>query len=50
MNPAIKVLFISALDAVDEILTILPDVRPKDIIKKPVQREHFLTVVKTALN
>ena len=49
MNIAIKVLFVSALDAIDEILSVLPDVKAKDIIRKPVQREYFVNAIKRAL-
>jgi hypothetical protein len=42
-------LFVSALDAIDEILSILPDVDSKNIIRKPVKREHFVTAVDGAL-
>jgi CheY-like chemotaxis protein len=49
INTAIKVLFVSALDAIDEILSILPDVDSKNIIRKPVKREHFITAVDRAL-
>jgi CheY-like chemotaxis protein len=49
INTAVKVLFVSALDAIDEILSVLPDVEPKDIIRKPVQRELFVNAIKRAL-
>ena len=49
MDIAIKILFVSALDAIDEILSVLPDVKPKDIIRKPVQREYFVSAIKRAL-
>ena len=49
MNMSIKVLFVSALDAAAEIVSILPDVKQKDIIRKPVDQEHFVNAVKTAL-
>jgi two-component system, OmpR family, response regulator ChvI len=49
MNTAIKVLFVSALDAIDEILSVLPNIDPKDIIRKPVQREHFVSAIKRSL-
>jgi CheY-like chemotaxis protein/class 3 adenylate cyclase len=49
MNIAIKVLFVSALDAIDEILSVLPDIEPKNVIRKPVQRDHFVSAVKRAL-
>jgi two-component system, OmpR family, response regulator ChvI len=49
MNIGIKVLFVSALDAIDEILSVLPDVKPKNIIRKPVQRKDFVSAIKRAL-
>jgi two-component system, OmpR family, response regulator ChvI len=49
MNMSIKVLFVSALDAAAEIVSVLPDVRHSDIIRKPVDQEHFVDAVKTAL-
>jgi two-component system response regulator ChvI len=49
MNMSIKVLFLSALDAAAEIVSILPDVRQGDIIRKPIDQEHFVNAVKTAL-
>ena len=49
MNIAIKVLFVSALDAIDEILSVLPEVKPKNIIRKPVQRKDFVSAIKRAL-
>ena len=51
MNPNIKVLFVSALDAAEEMVSILPGVKLNDdvIIKKPVNQEQFLYKVKKAL-
>jgi two-component system, OmpR family, response regulator ChvI len=49
MNMSIKVLFVSALDAAAEIISILPDVKQSDIIRKPVDQEHFVSAVNTAL-
>ena len=48
-NPATKVIFISALDAADELVTVLPGVRAKDVIRKPVELEAFLGIVKSAI-
>ena len=42
MNPDIKVLFLSALDAVEELLSIFPDLSPKEILKKPIDFNEFL--------
>lgn len=46
----IKVLFISALDAAEEIVSILPGVGLRDIIQKPVDREHFVNKIKATFN
>jgi two-component system, OmpR family, response regulator ChvI len=49
MNPEIKVLFISALDAMDELLSIFPDIKPSEIIRKPVEPKALLSKIKTIL-
>jgi CheY-like chemotaxis protein len=49
MNPNIKVLFVSALDAAKEMVSILPGVKLDDVIQKPVNQEHFTNYVKAAL-
>lgn len=49
MNPACKVVFVSALDAAEELLSILPGVSPQDIIRKPVGKERFIRAVRAAL-
>jgi CheY-like chemotaxis protein len=48
MNPDIKVLFVSALDAAMEMVSILPGMKFEDIIQKPVNQEHFVNKVKAA--
>ena len=51
INRNIKILFVSALDAVPELISILPDVKTtNDIIKKPVALDDFISAVKTVLN
>ena len=42
MNPDIKVLFLSALDAVEELLSIFPDIHHNKIVKKPIDYNEFL--------
>ena len=42
MNPDIKVLFLSALDAVEELLSIFSDLNPSEIIKKPIDRNEII--------
>jgi len=49
MNPTIKVLFVSALDAAQEMMSILPGVKLDDVVQKPVSQEQLLYKVKTAL-
>ncbi|HYV52288.1 MAG TPA: response regulator [Candidatus Eisenbacteria bacterium] len=50
VNRNIKILFVSALDAVQELVSILPDVKTtNDIIKKPVALDDFIMAVKTVL-
>ena len=47
----IKIIFLSALDAAEELLSILPGVKNKDtFIRKPVDLRMFLSAVKTMLN
>lgn len=49
INPKIKILFVSALDAAQEMISILPGIGFDDVIRKPVDIEQFLFKVKTAL-
>ena len=42
MNPDIKVFFLSALDAIEEILSIFPDLTPNEIVKKPIDFNQIL--------
>ena len=45
MNPNIKVLFVSALDAPREMVSILPGVKLDDVIQKPVNQQDFTNYV-----
>ncbi|MFY9794423.1 MAG: response regulator, partial [Candidatus Nitrosopolaris sp.] len=50
INRNTKILFVSALDAVPELISILPDVKTtNDIIKKPVALDDFISAVNIAL-
>jgi two-component system response regulator ChvI len=50
INRNIKILFVSALDAIPELISILPDVKTTDdIIKKPVELDDFVNAVKISL-
>jgi CheY-like chemotaxis protein len=46
INKNLKVLFISALDAADEILSMFPEINSRNIIRKPVSQSHFVNKVK----
>jgi two-component system, OmpR family, response regulator ChvI len=51
INMTIKILFVSALDAADELLSILPDVNVDyDVIRKPVNREDFVNKIRAVLS
>ncbi len=49
MNPDIKVLFLSALDAVDELLSIFPEIKSSEIIRKPIEPADLLSKVNSIL-
>jgi CheY-like chemotaxis protein len=49
INPACRAIFVSALDAATEVVSILPGTKPQNIIRKPVSKEQFVNAVKTAL-
>jgi CheY-like chemotaxis protein len=50
INPECKAIFVSCLDAAKEVVSILPETRPEDIIQKPVTKQQFVSAVKRALN
>jgi CheY-like chemotaxis protein len=45
-----KFLFVSALEYAEEFISILPGVKPNDILKKPIQRENLVEKVKEIIN
>jgi CheY-like chemotaxis protein len=49
ISPNIQVLFVSALDAAQEMVSILPDVKLDDIVRKPIDNEQFRRKVKMTL-
>jgi CheY-like chemotaxis protein len=49
INPDVKILFISALDAVEELVSVFPDIKSTDFIRKPVTRKHLLSIIKSTL-
>jgi CheY-like chemotaxis protein len=46
----IKFLFVSALEHAEEFISILPGVKPNDILKKPIQSENLVEKVKEIIN
>jgi CheY-like chemotaxis protein len=50
INKDLRVLFISALDAAEELTSILPGMHINDIIRKPIRKDQFIGKVNTLLN
>ena len=50
INPTIKILFVTALDILDELLSILPGVSKDQIMRKPVDKTIFTNTVKKLLD
>ncbi|MGI9012495.1 MAG: response regulator [Nitrososphaeraceae archaeon] len=49
VDPTIKILFVTALDILDELLSIVPGVSKDQIMKKPVDKKLFTQTVKKLL-
>ena len=50
IDPTIKLLFVTALDILDELLSIVPGISKEQILKKPVDRKVFTDTVKKLLD
>ena len=50
LSPDSKIMFCSALDIAEELVSILPDIKYDHIIKKPVDREHFIGKINSMLD
>jgi two-component system, OmpR family, response regulator ChvI len=50
ISPNTKIMFCSALDIAEELVSILPEIKYNDIIKKPVKREYLVSKINSALN
>jgi len=50
ISPNTKIMFVSALDITEELVSILPYVKDNDIIRKPVNRENLINTINSALN
>ena len=49
IDPTIKVLFITALDILDEFSTIIPGIAKEYIMKKPVNKKIFTSTIQKIL-
>ena len=49
MTPSSKFLFISALDAAKELVTLLPNINKEQVLRKPVEKGYFVSKVETIL-
>jgi two-component SAPR family response regulator len=50
IDPTIKILFVTALDILDELLSIVPGVSKDQIMRKPVDRKIFTNTIKQLIN
>ena len=50
IDPTIKILFVTVLDILDELLTIIPGLTKEQIMRKPVDKKLFTNTVKNMLN
>jgi class 3 adenylate cyclase/CheY-like chemotaxis protein len=50
IDPTIKILFVTALDIIDEILSIVPGLTKEQIMRKAVDKKVFTSTVKKLLN
>lgn len=49
INNNIKILFVSALDGSEELLSLLPGFQLNNLLLKPVERNYFISSVKRIL-
>jgi CheY-like chemotaxis protein len=50
LKPDSKVLFMTGLDAIDELSSLIPHITPKDILKKPFGNAYLLQKIKEKLD
>jgi two-component system, OmpR family, response regulator ChvI len=49
IDPYIKVIFLTALEATEELVSVLDGVTSVDVMKKPIDRKHFLQRVRASI-
>jgi FixJ family two-component response regulator len=50
IDPTIKILFVTALDILDEMLSIVPGISKEQIMRKPVDNKTFINAIKKLIN
>ncbi len=50
IDPNLKVILVSVLDAVEELVSVLPGRAREDIIRKPVNEQEFVNRIKDVLS
>jgi len=50
IDDQVQIRFITALDAANELVSLIPNLDPGHIIKKPISNEDLLNIVKTSLS
>jgi two-component system, OmpR family, response regulator ChvI len=46
----LRILFVSALDVAEELLTLMPELENEDFVRKPVTKDRLLETIKSKLN
>jgi len=46
----VRIIFLTALDAANELVSIIPDMKKSHIIRKPISSENLIGVIESALN
>jgi two-component system, OmpR family, response regulator ChvI len=49
INKAIGVLFVSALDAIEDLVNVLPNTNYNNILRKPVEKDYFINKIRALL-
>jgi DNA-binding response OmpR family regulator len=49
LSPSLKILFVSALDGLEELVSVLPGMNKNQILRKPISKDHFIQAVRATL-
>jgi CheY-like chemotaxis protein len=50
IDPYLKILFVTALDVVDEFIEALPEIKMTEIVRKPISGEQFVSIIQEKLS